>query len=220
MFSKADTFRRLLSPGAQLPVYLLMFVTNRCNAACDHCFYWRELNEKVKEELTLAEFERLAKSLGQMFQVTLTGGSPELRKDLPEIAEIFHRNCRPSNMTFCMLGHATDRIIEQLETILARCKGQRFTLAISLDGLGEEHDKLRKLPGCFDRAVSTIRRAGELKKHFSNLRIAIGTAGSDIVFHDDAPLRFQCRTIDARGGFDLHYPTFERTGQTPENQAC
>ena len=31
---------RLLSPLPKMPVYLLMFVTNRCNAACDHCFYW------------------------------------------------------------------------------------------------------------------------------------------------------------------------------------
>jgi MoaA/NifB/PqqE/SkfB family radical SAM enzyme len=42
----ATRFKRLLAPWPKMPVYLLMFVTNRCNAACDHCFYWSELNTK------------------------------------------------------------------------------------------------------------------------------------------------------------------------------
>ena len=174
-FEESQAYYRLMKPGRKMPVYALVFVTSRCNAACDHCFYWRELNDRVKEELTLSEYEQLAQSFGKMFQITLTGGSPELRKDLPEITEIFHKNCRPNNITFCMLGHATTRILSHVEEILKRCSGQRITIAISLDGIGEEHDELRKLPGCFDRAVKTINSLGELKKHYPNLRIAIGT---------------------------------------------
>jgi radical SAM protein with 4Fe4S-binding SPASM domain len=172
---KTNAFKKLLAPGSQMPVYLLMFVTNRCNASCEHCFYWRELNTKVKEELTLDEFQRLASSLGQMLQVTLTGGSPELRNDLAAITKIFHEECKPSNITFCMLGYSTERILSQVEEMLRTCPGQRFTVAISLDGIGEDHDRLRRLPGCFDKAVNTIRRLGQLKTHFPNLRIAVGT---------------------------------------------
>jgi MoaA/NifB/PqqE/SkfB family radical SAM enzyme/GT2 family glycosyltransferase len=172
--SRMTCAKRLFTPGRQLPVYLLMFVTNRCHAACDHCFYWRELNEKVRDELTLDEYERVARSLGPLFQVTLTGGSPELRTDLPEIAEIFSRHCTPSNLTFCMLGHATDRILGQAEKILKQCPEQKFTFAISLDGLGEEHDRLRHLPGCFERATATLRALGQLKPHHRNLRLAVG----------------------------------------------
>jgi MoaA/NifB/PqqE/SkfB family radical SAM enzyme len=157
-----------------MPVYLLMFVTNRCNASCDHCFYWRELNEKIKEELKLDEYERLARSLGPMLQITLTGGSPELRSDLPEITEIFSRHCTPSNLTFCMLGHATDRIVAHAETILQKCPNQKFTFAVSLDGLGEEHDRLRHLTGCFERATATLHALGKLKRHHRNLRLAVG----------------------------------------------
>lgn len=172
--TRASCAKRLFSPGRQLPVYLLMFVTNRCNAACDHCFYWRELNERVREELTLVEFEKLARSLGPMFQVTLTGGSPELRSDLPEITEIFARHCMPSNLTFCMLGHATDRIVGYAEKILRQSPHQKFTFAVSLDGLGEEHDELRHLPGCFTKATATLRALGDLKRHFPNLRLSVG----------------------------------------------
>ena len=41
----------------------------------------------------------------------ITGGSPELRKDLPAIAREFYRHCRPAHMTLCMLARHTDRII-------------------------------------------------------------------------------------------------------------
>jgi len=163
-----------MAPGPHNPVYLLMFVTNRCTAACDHCFYWRELNKNVKEELTLEEYEKVARSLGPMFQVTFTGGSPELRTDLPQIVEQFYRYCSPSQMTFCMLGNATDRIVTQAEAMLKNCPGQRFNIAISLDGLGEEHDRLRQVPGLFDRVIATVRRLGDLKRHWSNLRVGIG----------------------------------------------
>jgi molybdenum cofactor biosynthesis enzyme MoaA len=94
--NKAVCAQRLLAPGARMPIYLLMFVTNRCAARCEHCFYWSELNTKIKEELTVAEFDKLAQSIGPMLQITFTGGSPELRKDLPEIVESFHRRYPPT----------------------------------------------------------------------------------------------------------------------------
>jgi sulfatase maturation enzyme AslB (radical SAM superfamily) len=146
--AKATSLRRLMAPGPQMPVYLLMFVTNRCNATCGHCFYWRELNTKVRQELSVEEFDKLARGMGPMLQVTFTGGSPELRKDLLDVVERFYEHCRPTNMTFCMLGHSTDRIISQAEDMLRRCPGQKLKFAMSLDGIGEEHDRLRGIPIC------------------------------------------------------------------------
>ena len=172
--TKATSLRRLVAPGAQMPVYLLMFVTTRCNAACEHCFYWRELNTRIKEELSIEEFDRLASSLGPMLQVTFTGGSPELRKDLPDVVERFWEHCRPTNMTFCMLGHSTDRILSQAEDMLRRCPGQKMKIGISLDGIGEDHDRLRGIPGLFDRVVRTIRGLAALKAHYPNLRVDVG----------------------------------------------
>ncbi|MFO1418449.1 MAG: radical SAM protein [Methylotetracoccus sp.] len=169
-----EPFKRLLVPGRQMPVYVLMFVTNRCNARCGHCFYWRELNTGVAEELTLVEYDRLAASLGPLLQITFTGGSPELRKDLPDVVERFYTRCRPTNMTFCMLGHATDRILAHTEEILRRCRGQKVKIGISLDGLDEEHDRLRGITGLFPRVVETIRGLGALKVHYPLLRVDVG----------------------------------------------
>ena len=174
LYSKSTSLRRLMAPGPQMPVYLLMFVTNRCHASCDHCFYWKELNTKVKQEMTIDEYDRLARNLGPMLQVTFTGGSPELRKDLPDVVERFYEHCRPTNMTFCMLGHSTSRIISQVEEMLRRCPGQKIKIGISLDAVGEDHDRLRGIPGLFDRVVATVRGLARLKRNYPNLRIDIG----------------------------------------------
>lgn len=175
--------KKLMAPGRQKPVYLLNFVTNSCNAACEHCFYWEELNTKKREELTVEEHSKIARSLGPMFQVTFTGGSPELRKDLPDLVYEYHRHCRPANMTFCMLGYNTGRIVEHVEQMLHRCKGQKISIGISLDGLGEEHDEYRKLNGLFDRVVTTIKTLDSLRKFYPNLRLDIGMVVHGLNIH-------------------------------------
>lgn len=174
MVNKISAGKKLFAPGAQKPIYLLNFVTNSCNAACDHCFYWEQLNTNKNQELTVEEHSKVAKSLGSMFQITFTGGSPELRKDLPEIVYEYYKHCRPSNMTFCMLGYNTERIIEHVSKMLENFIGQQITIGISLDGLGDEHDEYRKLKGLFERVVNTVNELHKLQKRYPKLRIAIG----------------------------------------------
>ena len=174
LIDKATAAAKLFTPGAQKPVYLLNFVTNSCNAACEHCFYWKELNTRKREELSVEEHSKVAQSLGSMLQITFTGGSPELRQDLPEIVHEYYRYCRPTNMTFCMLGYNTNRIAAHTGKMLERCPGQQITIGISLDGLGAEHDEYRKLNGLFDRVVNTVNELHKLRTTSPNLRIDIG----------------------------------------------
>lgn len=183
IIKKISSGKKLFMPGVQKPIYLLNFVTNRCNAACEHCFYWKELNTHKNLELSVEEHSKVAKSLGSMFQVTFTGGSPELRKDLPEIAYEYYKYCQPSNMTFCMLGYSTQRILEHVEKMLIMCEGQQITIGISLDGIGEEHDEYRKLKGLFNRVVDTIAGLNTLKESYPNLRIAIGMVVHGLNLH-------------------------------------
>lgn len=172
---KIQTAKKLLAPGIHKPVYLLNFVTNRCNARCEHCFHWRELNSKQQEELSVIEHGKFAKSLGPMLQITFTGGSPELRTDLPEIVYEYYNYCRPANMTFCMLGFKTETVLKHMTKILKMCKNQLITVSFSLDGIGDEHDNLRKLKGLFEKELTTIKKLNLLRERYSNLRIDIGT---------------------------------------------
>lgn len=163
---------RLMAPGVHLPIYVMMYVTHRCDARCGHCFFWQELNTGKNDELSAEEIDALAKSIGPTFQVSLTGGSPELRVDLPLLAKSFHDHCKPLNMTLCMNGYHTDRIIKHVTQILSSCPGQRLTVGLSLDGIGAEHDELRGMPGLFERLTNTFGSLAEIRKTNPQLRLA------------------------------------------------
>lgn len=183
---RLEVARRICGPGLQKPVFVMFYVTHRCNARCQHCFFWRELNQDPQAELTLGEIDVLAQKLGPVLQVTLTGGSPELRPELPEIARIFVSRCRPANITLCLLGYSTGLILAQVEEILKTCPNQRINVSLSLDALGEEYDRLRGLPGLFERMKASFQGLGNLKETYPQLNIACGMCVSGLNYQNVA----------------------------------
>jgi MoaA/NifB/PqqE/SkfB family radical SAM enzyme len=163
--------RRLLVKGGP-PVNLIVFVTSRCNLLCRHCFYWEELNLK-KDELTLEEFQAVARSLPNLLSVSLTGGEPYLRKDLPEIAEAFERFSHVRNLQIPSNGLLVDKTVERAEQLLQRVRRARVATGVSLDGPPDVHDHVRQNPKSFARAVETLHELKKLKPHFSNLSVGV-----------------------------------------------
>src|SRR5690349_12063542 len=54
------------------PPFLVLFINSVCNMKCDHCFYWRSLNDK--NDLTTAQIFELSHSLGRVENLNLSGG--------------------------------------------------------------------------------------------------------------------------------------------------
>jgi MoaA/NifB/PqqE/SkfB family radical SAM enzyme len=129
--------------------------------------------------MTLSEISALADSIGPLLQVTLTGGSPELRRDLSDIVRYFSEKCHPVNMTICMNGYHSETIIEHVKQILSKCPDQAITIAISLDGLEEEHDSIRGMPGLFERIKKTFSGLSALKSTNPRLSLECGICISE-----------------------------------------
>ena len=74
---------------ARRPFNALAQVTNRCNMRCPFCDFWP--NGAPKEELSAAEWARVARELAGLgtFLVSVEGGEPLVRPDLPEIIQGF-----------------------------------------------------------------------------------------------------------------------------------
>jgi sulfatase maturation enzyme AslB (radical SAM superfamily) len=155
-----------------LPVNLIFFVTSRCNLLCKHCFYWEELNKK-NNELTLDEIERISRSLPNLLSVSLTGGEPYLRKDLDRIASAFERNSGVRNIQIPSNGLLVDQTIRRAEKLLKRVSQARVSTGVSLDGLEEDHNRIRQNPKSFQRAIETLQALKQLKPHFPNLSVGI-----------------------------------------------
>ena len=61
-----------------LPQTLIFFVTSRCNARCNFCLYWEQINDPSPRsaELRVDEVERIAAAYGPLEHLALSGGEP------------------------------------------------------------------------------------------------------------------------------------------------
>jgi AdoMet-dependent heme synthase len=161
------------------PPLLILFVNSICNLSCAHCFYWRSLN--ARDDLDLAEIEALARELGPVENLNLSGGEPFLREDLAEICLLFVRHNRTRQVYVPTSGFFTDRTERQLRDLLRRAPElQLFACELSLDGMPEYHDRFRGHPRSFANAMATYDRLAALQREDPRLRIhAISTATHD-----------------------------------------
>lgn len=157
---------------SSLPEQVIFFITDKCNLSCAHCFCWEHLNRETKEA-TLEEIERFSETIGNFSFLTLTGGEPFLRDDIPGIIKIFRKNNSVTRVSIPTNGFFTERIIKTTANILRDARGLDLSVKISLDGLEEKHDAIRGKMGVFLRAVKTYHELVELKKTNPGFKIGI-----------------------------------------------
>ena len=157
---------------SKAPFYTIFYITARCNARCAHCFYFEEIEDAHnRDELSLDEIEKIARNWGEMLILNLAGGEPYLRNDLPEIVKVFKEN---TGLEICAIpsnGILTDRTLTTVERLLKENPDLFFRFTFSIDGMGEQHDEIRSVPGNFKKVTETVRRVRDLRKHFSNFTL-------------------------------------------------
>lgn len=139
-------------PRADLRI-LLVEVTQRCNAACDHCGSRCSIDspEVLTKEEILKVFRDIRDQIGTDVMLNITGGEPLIRRDLFEIMTEASR----MGFDWGMVSNGTlitDKVIEQMKR-----SGMR-TITVSIDGVGETHEKLRHLPGSYRRILGNLQK--------------------------------------------------------------
>ncbi len=167
---------RILYKKGASPLYFVLFVTKNCNARCGHCLLGS--HERHTGELTIDEIEKVSRSMDDMIFFTPTGGEPFLRQDLPEIVKIFHKNNHAPNVGIPTNGSLTSRVVDGTREMLESCPGMDLHIDISIDGVGEDHDRFRGFKGLFDRAIRTYRELRVLEKHYPTFSACIQIAVS------------------------------------------
>lgn len=160
------------------PIHLTFFLTRRCNAQCPFCFYLKDrLHSRVRsaEELGIDEIEKISHSLGTLLWLAFSGGEIYLRHDLVEISRIFYNNNKPALMLFPTNGLMPEVIRDRTEQILRYCKKSVVAVKLSVDGLREEHDALRNMPGSFEKTMQTYEMLGELVHAYPNFELGVNT---------------------------------------------
>lgn len=155
------------------PIHLIWFITSRCNLGCSHCFYHAHLSGG-KNELSLGEIEKTVSHLSPLLSLSLTGGEPFLRDDLPEVAKLLSERKLTKNIVIYSNGFDTGTVLAAGEKILSFCQGINIFMNISIDGYEKGHDKYRNKEGAYKNAAATIKGLKALQNNFSNLNIGIG----------------------------------------------
>jgi MoaA/NifB/PqqE/SkfB family radical SAM enzyme len=126
--------------------------------------------------MSVEEWDKVFANLGRGVEyLTFTGGEPFMRKDLDEMVISGYRHCRPSYITIPTNGLLTKRILAAVDRICTECPDTDFGINLSLDGIGEEHDDIRGVPGNWVRAMETWKGLKTLKDKHSNLLITVHT---------------------------------------------
>lgn len=182
------------------PALLNILVTSVCDMRCTHCFFTEELDDapRKKRQMTTREIERISETLGGNLGVlVLAGGEPFIRKDLPEIARAFYANNHLESLYITSNGQIQQRIFPDVARILKECPKLNVTLALGIDGLKAQHDKIRRKPGSWEIVIDTARRLQEMKRQYPRLDVQTCTcfmnSNQDAIFEWYDFLKFELK---------------------------
>ena len=141
------------------PVSLIIFLTERCNARCSFCFIDFNPNakgQKKENEISVENFKTMSLSLKKsLHHLNFTGGEPFLRSDFDQIISNFIENCDLSSIVISTNGSYPKRIKKFLDNICSKYIDTKFVFQFSIDSFPEEHNKIRKIPGLFDKTIES-----------------------------------------------------------------
>jgi len=148
---QAARFLALRMVGRPAPAFLDIALTYRCQCRCPHCAAASDGNAQDGELDTdqLRSVIRQAARLG-VLEVIFSGGEPLLRGDLEQLVREAHQAGMLTRVN-------TNGLLLDRERA-ARLKRARLTqCCVSLDAADAEvHDRLRGVPGLFDKALGAL----------------------------------------------------------------
>lgn len=148
MSTLAEEFN-LKAVARGVPLAAQLDLTYRCNERCVHCY----LDHDDAGEMTFAELDRVLGEMAEagVFQLTLSGGEPLLRKDFFAIAR------RARELDFNVKLKSNGLLIgqEAAAALRALCLD---TIQISIySHRAEVHDAITKVPGSLKRSIGAAR---------------------------------------------------------------
>jgi sulfatase maturation enzyme AslB (radical SAM superfamily) len=149
------------------PTVLIFHCTFVCDARCEMCSNWERGDRKT--DMTLEQIEQaLSSGLWRRIEIAnLSGGEPTTRNDMVDICRVMlDRLPRLRKFGINTTGLTPHRAIPMLTQVAELChqRGVIFSTRVSIDGVGEMHNVVRKVKRGFEKANETIRAMQALQK--------------------------------------------------------
>ena len=149
---------------------LIFEVTQHCNHACLHCYnVWQGDGAYPRGELdTHRTLELLAKALDETVchHVTLTGGEPLLRPDLPDILDFLQQR----NVQSTIISNG--RLLDEAKTTEVLGHGVGLLELPLLSHRREVHDQLSGVAGAWDAVLAAMANIRSQRGQFVAVFVA------------------------------------------------
>src|SRR5215471_4331726 len=153
---------------------VILFVTSRCNAYCQTCFYHEELNQPG--DLTFDQIAKISHTMPPITDLWLSGGEPTLRRDLTEVIDLFVTQNGANRLIIPTNALIKSRVYDVVDHALGRHPEIDLYLNVALDGYGATHDRIRGVPGNWDKALDCIQFLYALKDRYADrFRLNVNT---------------------------------------------
>jgi len=162
---------RLARGKALKPRRFWFEVTDNCNSRCNHCNIWAKPN--CQKPLSLAEMRKIFSDpwLNKIENVINSGGEALLRDDMIDILKLQHEIWPNAHLNLSTNGLLPDRALSVVEEALRA--GIDLDVGVSLDGFGDKHDKIRGVPGNFQKIDRLLKGLLELRKKYPKTLLII-----------------------------------------------
>jgi MoaA/NifB/PqqE/SkfB family radical SAM enzyme len=167
-------------------------VTYSCPSRCATCDIW----QKKVDDLSVDEYGRLFPTLQRVpVWVTISGGDQFVRGDLDEIVRLIRTQIEPSIVNIPMNGVITERIFNLLPKIAQHTVGAQLVLNLSVDEIGEEHDRIRGAERNFEKLLLVADLIHDLKKTYPHVVLGVHTVISKLNVHRIPGIEREARAI-------------------------
>ena len=159
MSTSNRVLRRPRFDVSRRPFIVIWEATRACSLACAHCRA-EAIPDRDPRELDCVEALELMAQVASFGRppplFVITGGDPFERPDLEDLI----RGGRAAGLPVAVSPSATSELTEEN---LARVRTAGATaLSLSIDGIGEVHDRFRGVAGVFDRTIAAWHAARRL----------------------------------------------------------
>ncbi len=147
------------------PKYLWLEVTDKCNSRCEYCNIYKK--KPTADPLSPEEIKKILSSslFSQVSYIINSGGEPTVRSDVLDIFLAEHEALPKATLQYSTNGLLPERILSVVKELCRR--NIKVDVGISLDGIGDAHDKIRGVKGNFEKVDYLVKKLVETQASVS-----------------------------------------------------
>ncbi len=164
----------------KMPIRYILELTYRCNLKCPFCYITGDRNI---EELNTEEWFKIIDQIPPFAFISFVAGEVLLKEDFDKILKKASEKCRKTSLI-------TNGLKLDEEKIDLLIKNKLFLLSVSLDAIGEKHDKIRNHPGLYNKIIESLTIFNDKRKNSFSPLLDIKTCVLENNL-DDIPLLYK-----------------------------